>query len=102
MKRQLLKLHKDWLRRGEFTSPCLCASLPEECLDVFEFLHPTAEDRALLVKENKPSRIYWGGGECFEGIRLATYPFTYTPLRQSLVLLLAEIIDDPFYTDNIE
>lgn len=102
MKKKLLKLHKEWLQRGQLTTPGLCSSLPEEYMVIFGFLYPTVEERELLQQENKPALNYWGCGESFENIFISQFPYTYTPLRQSLVLLLAEMIEDPFFTDKTE
>lgn len=99
MKRKLLKLHKKWLELGEMPSIGLCCSLPKEYEKTFKFLHPTFNDSVLLSKEGM-SYVYCG---CeIKDAKCITKWFSYTPLRQSLVLLLAEMIEDPFFTEKTQ
>lgn len=84
---------------GEMPDFGLCSSLPKEYEKTFKFLHPTVEDTVLLVEEvGGCAAMYWGHG--IKGAVNISLYFEYTPLRQSLVLLLAEMIEDPFFIEK--
>jgi hypothetical protein len=82
-----LELYKDWRIGGKIPKEGLCASLnfPKR-LEMFE---PTREDAEKLQKKNM-STAYWGSGmTIYSNDKLRYYSFT--PLRQTILLFLAAI-----------
>jgi len=86
---KLIDLYKEWMETGEMPEMGLCGCLSEtryaENLSLFA---PTEEDDIVLYKERKPT-IYWGSGEEMNGKTRLCY--TFTPLRQTIVLLICAI-----------
>jgi hypothetical protein len=96
-KQELLNLHKEWLKKGYLPEAGLCSSLPQEYWKNLNNLSPTKEDFAELHKEFT-STMFWGFGFPFDASVNTEDNRTkaYTPLRQTLVLLLAETLDEDF------
>lgn len=84
-----LKFYKKCMETGELPSEGLCSCLPEEAIDL---IAPSGEEEDTLHTEGKPW-LYWGYGKTWKtaGRTSDLVPRTFTPLRQTLVLLLAAI-----------
>lgn len=87
--KKLIDLYKEWMETGELPKGGLCIALLdtkyEEIID--EELSPTYEDRQTLKKEGLCT-TYWASG-LPEDHKDEMYGFT--PLRQTIVLLICAI-----------
>lgn len=84
-----LELHKEWMEEGELPCGGLCNffSYGPTVLTMPQELIPTKQERGLLKKEGFCS-VYWASGlpDGHEDENTG-----YTPLRQTLVLLMAAL-----------
>lgn len=90
----LLKFYKDCMSTGRLPNSGLCACFGESReRDIFKrYFEPTFSDIKRLKAEGL-SRLFWGyGGNIFDNSDEKRCCFT--PLRQTLVLLLNEIMKD--------
>jgi hypothetical protein len=90
---KLINEYKKWMK-NDYTMPDsgLCNVLENtEYHDSFLFFEPTIEDFLILEKENKPT-IFWAFGES----RLSDLNryYHFTPLRQTIVLLICAMHDE--------
>ena len=88
---KLIKLHKQWVKKGELPEFGLCDSIPSKYENILELLTPTEDDFKQLRK-NGLCTNFWGSG-------LDVYVFwdkfvAYTPLRETIVLLICAMHDE--------
>lgn len=82
-----LPKYEEWMKTGRMAEWGLCDSLTDKAHQPFlDIISPTRGELDELVKENCAS-IYWGAGIPREGSML----YQFTPLRQTLVLLMAAL-----------
>lgn len=81
-----LKFYKKCVKTGKIPKNGLCECLPQKSIDL---ISPSSEDLVILEEEELLTG-YWGSG-----LRYYNLPhdkaYKFTPLRQTLVLLLAAI-----------
>lgn len=83
----LLKFYRDCMRTGRLPFGGLCNSLPKQERQVLKD----------LLSPDMFTRLYWahsGEFEYLEGCEIDEILYSFTPLRQTLVLLLNEIMKD--------
>jgi hypothetical protein len=90
MDNTLLELHKVWMETGRMDDCGLCWAIPHGYRSVFsKAMAPTSEDEQVLLGDDN-SLLYWGSGvHCFHHDKT----YTYTPLRQTILLLFHEYIN---------
>lgn len=79
---RLIELHKEWMEEWYLGCSGLCSAVPKQYDDSFNLLSPTKEEVSIHVKEGYGS-AWWG-----ETKEEAEYFGLYTPLRQTIVLLI--------------
>lgn len=89
-----MKLHKRWLEDGIMDDYGLCfifeyGSELYEYNEYFELFEPTGRDLIELSREGLDS-TYWASG-CSEWS--SARKFTYSPLRQTIMLFIAAMAD---------
>lgn len=93
MKKKLMQLYCEWMETGRIPDTGLCLSLPKKAATKFEKIFTP---RIGFM----PSDQYWGyDGSRETAEKLYHKDFhklakSFTPLRQTLMLLLIEIVDD--------
>lgn len=88
---KLIKLHEEWSEKGKLPNIGLCSSTPSKYRNTLGLLKPTMDDFKQLDK-NGLCTNFWGSG-------LNAYDFwdkfvAYTPLRQTIVLLICAMHDE--------
>jgi len=86
MEKKYLKLYKQWMTSGEMTSGGLC-DIFGVYDELFNLVKPDEYDKQQLELEDLP-RWLWGYGLPKTGY-LNDQFYTFTPLRQNIVLLMA-------------
>jgi hypothetical protein len=85
---KLINLYKEWMKKGVMPDNGLCSSLKDtkyyKDIDIFI---PFCEDKIILTYEKKPT-FYWGNGEPYKEFFLSEIGIKFTPLRQTIVLLI--------------
>lgn len=78
---KLIDLHKKWCGRMGLVNGGLCASIPKEYKNQFSLIRPTHKEKHQSLIEDGHGIIFWGK-KIDQGVR------AYTPLRQTIVLLI--------------
>jgi len=101
-----LNIHKECIETGQLPVSGLCGTInchEDTCKkyqDILSFVGPTIDDAVMLAKEGY-NTMYWGYGikhtkkVDFKGI--VNIQYTYTPLRQTIILLCHEILNSKWY-----
>lgn len=88
--KKLIELHKQWGKKGGLPATGLCGSIPSKYENTFELLNPTKDDYGKLA--NKRFSLNWWGSGLNRDDKKKYY--TYTPLRQTIVLLICAMHDE--------
>lgn len=83
---KLINLHKQWMETGKLPMDGLCCSLPEKYEECLESFDRTDEDREEARKYNLDPTFWASGLPRRSDYRELAY--AYTPLRQTIVLLI--------------
>lgn len=87
---RFIDLYYEWMEKGLLPSKGLCKSLPPSSVEIFERLEPTMEDFCTLAKEGLPN-AFWGYGLPTKGSDTFQRAYTFTPLRECIILFCAAI-----------
>jgi hypothetical protein len=92
MAKKLIDLHKEWMETGFIGTPMpwdggLCNLLPPKYKSDLDLLKRTDEDRQQASKEGLDF-VFWASGLPKKTV-YEELAYSYTPLRQTIVLLIA-------------
>ena len=88
--KKLIDLYKEWMKTGMMTEDGLCICMPDEYEKPFRLLYPTREDKIELLITHL-SDGFWASGLSREDDNKYA---TFTPLRQTIVLLICAMCDE--------
>jgi hypothetical protein len=86
-KSRYLPLYKEWMEKGSIPGIGLCGSLDKEGRELLKNFVPTD------LMEADYSSWYWGSGLKYSD-DVIEQMYSFTPLRQTIVLLMAAMNDE--------
>jgi hypothetical protein len=86
-KYRYLPLYEEWMENGSIPGEGLCGSLDKEGQELLKNFVPTNEDENVLMEDDY-SIEYWGSGLKYSDDVIEKM-YSFTPLRQTIVLLMA-------------
>lgn len=93
MDNYFLDLHKELLEKGQVVNGLCHTVIPPRCFSVLRQFAPDANERKALFRSGY-SEVYWGYEFHHAGVDLDTISKEYTPLRQTIVLLCHELLNN--------
>lgn len=90
---KLIELYKEWMEKGVMKDDGICSALPRKYRRTLEDIEPTDSDLITLRSHGMPT-AFWGYGKKRTMYSGQDVYNGFTPLRQTIVLLICAIHDE--------